>query len=293
MLTDLHTHTSRSDGLLGPGALVAAAHAAGLKALALTDHDSVAGIAEAAAEAARLGMTLVPGVELSFRDVDAASGRTAEHHMLGLFVAPAAPGLLAYLHGLQQERRSMADATLARLRQLGLPVSAARVAELAAGAVVTRPHIARAMVEAGYVATVGEAFERFLGSGRPAAVERPGPGAAATIAAIRGAGGVASLAHPVFGQEADWAERLATLPGLLDRLVQSGLAAVECRYPDATPAIAEQLAAWAGERGLIRTGGSDYHGPDRAPYAELGHSAVGTEVVSQLSAISCQLSAAS
>lgn len=284
MVADLHAHTKRSDGLLEPAELVAAAQAKGLHALAITDHDSVAGIEAARAAAAERGVELVAGVELSIRDVDPTSGHTTDHHLLGWFVDPSATALLSFLDRLQEERRSTARLTLALLDQMGLPVDPARVAQLAAGAVVTRPHIARALVEAGHVTSEREAFERFLGSGRPAALERPSPSATDAIGAIRGAGGVAGLAHPVFSQDPGWRERLVTLPAQLDRMAAAGLRAVECAYPDATPAIAEQLTAWARERGLVRTGGSDYHGPGCAPYVELGHSAVTQAVVEALRA---------
>jgi 3',5'-nucleoside bisphosphate phosphatase len=284
-VADLHTHSTRSDGALDPAALVEAARAAGVTILALTDHDSVAGIAEAsAAAAAAARVELVPGVELSFRDAHPAAGLAADHHLLGLFVDPLAPGLLAFLEALQEGRREMARETVAALGRLGLPISWERVQALAAGATVTRPHIARALVEAGHVASEREAFERLLGNGKPAAVERPAPSPAAAIAAVRAAGGVASLAHPVFAHDADAADRLAALPAQLDRLVADGLAAVECSYPDATPALGGQLRAWARERDLAVSGGSDYHGPGRAPYMGLGHSAVDEAAVAALRA---------
>jgi predicted metal-dependent phosphoesterase TrpH len=281
---DLHTHSNRSDGLLAPAELARQARAAGVECLALTDHDSVAGVAAAAAAGQALGVQVIPGVELSARDVDPHTGERSEDHLLGFFVDPSAPSLLGYLAGLQEARVAMAHETLAALARLGVPVDPARVAQLAEGAVITRPHIARALVEAGHVASEREAFDRFLGTGRPAAPERPAPGPATAIAVVRTAGGAAGLAHPVFAREPDWAERLARLPARLERLRAEGLMAVECFYPDATPAITDQLLAWTRERGLIATGGSDYHGPGKAPCAPLGHCAVGGEVVEALRA---------
>ena len=274
MRADLHTHSTRSDGVLAPAELVRLAHLAGLDCLALTDHDSVAGVGEAQLAAAELGLDLLPGVELSVRDND-----SSEEHLLGFLIDTAARALLAYLEALQETRRAMAERTLAALERLGAPVSRERVAELAEGAVVTRPHIARALVEAGHVASEQEAFDRYLATGRPAAPQRPSPDPATAIATIRAAGGVAGLAHPVFCQEPSWPERLASLPGRLDRLRDAGLQAVECFYPDATPAVSEQLVAWARERGLIATGGTDYHGPGKAPFAPLGQVVVGADVV--------------
>jgi predicted metal-dependent phosphoesterase TrpH len=168
----------------------------------------------------------------------------------------------------------MAEETITLLDRLGVPVDPARVSELAAGAVVTRPHIARAMVEAGHVASDSEAFDRFLGNGRPAAPERPAPDPATAIATVHAAGGVVGLAHPVFSQDAGWPVQLAHIPTLLDQMVEHGLAAVECYYPDATPAITGQLVEWTRQWGLVATGGSDYHGPGKAPFAEIGANAV-------------------
>ena len=274
MRADLHTHSTRSDGMLAPAELMRQAQLAGLDCLALTDHDSVAGVEEARLAAAELGLQLLAGVELSVRDRD---GR--DEHLLGFLVDTAAPPLLAYLEQLQATRRTMAEQTLETLERLGAPVSRERVAELAEGAVVTRPHIARALVEAGHVASEQEAFDRYLGAGRLAAPERSSPEPATAIATVRAAGGVAALAHPVFCQEPSWPERLPSLPGRLDRLRDAGLQAIECFYPDALPAVSEQLAAWARERGLIATGGTDYHGPGKAPFAPLGQVVVDAQVV--------------
>lgn len=274
---DLHTHSARSDGLLEPDELVRQAAAAGLACLALTDHDSLAGIDAASAAARQTGVRLIAGVELSVRDA-----QRQDEHLLGLCIDPTSPALLEYLQALQAARREMAEQTLDLLRQLGLPLSAERVAELAAGAVITRPHIARAMVEAGYVEDERAAFNRYLGSGRPAAPERPAPEPSVAIAVIRQARGVAALAHPVFPQDANAAERRASLPRRLDSLVEAGLQAVECFYPDAPAELREELAQLAERRGLIATGGTDYHGPGKAPSAPLGQVSVDGAVVDRL-----------
>jgi 3',5'-nucleoside bisphosphate phosphatase len=284
MAADLHTHTNRSDGLLAPAELARAAGRAGLRAIALTDHDSVAGVDEARATAEQVGLELVPGVELSIRERDPETGEVVDNHLLGLFIEPAAAEFVAFLDRLQEGRRAMARDVLASLEQLGVRLDPGRVEALAAGAAVTRPHIARAMVEAGYVASEREAFERYLGNGKLAAPERPVPTPAEAIAVVRAAGGVAALAHPVFARDAGSAERLATVPRQLVRLRALGLAGVECFYPDATPEVTARLEAWARERGLIATGGSDYHGPGKAPYAPLGQAAVDDAVLDLLRA---------
>ncbi len=279
---DLHVHTNRSDGTLSPTELVEMAQAIGLSCLAVADHDSLAGVAEATAAGARLGVAVIPSVELSVRDPDPATGRGGDDHLLGFFVDPSAPTLASYLAELQETRLAMARETIQRLKDLGVPVDPDRVAELATGAVVTRPHIARALVEAGHVASEREAFDRFLGTGRPAAAERPSPTAATAIEIVRSAGGTVALAHPVFAQDPEWAEKLERVPGRLDDLAARGLAAVECSYPDATPAIAERLLAWTLERRLLPIGGSDYHGPGKAPYVSLGHVTVDRATVDRL-----------
>jgi predicted metal-dependent phosphoesterase TrpH len=277
MAADLHTHSTRSDGVLAPAELIRQAHAAGLAALALTDHDTLAGIDEARVAAATFGIRLLPGVELSVRDSE-----RIEDHLLGLFVDPGSAELQAFLSELQAQRESMAQRTIDALAQLGVPVDLQRVHELARGAVVTRPHIARAMVEAGHVASEQEAFERFLGSGKPAAPPRPAPDPATAIRLVREAGGVSSLAHPVFPQDAEAAERLAGLPKRLDALVSAGLQGMECYYPDATPEVTKRLLGLARERNLVVTGGSDFHGPGKAPNAPLGQHAVDERVLRDL-----------
>jgi predicted metal-dependent phosphoesterase TrpH len=277
---DLHTHSSRSDGVLAPAELVRLAREVGLDALALTDHDSLTGLDEARQAGLELGVEVIAGVELSVRNGG------SDEHLLGLFVDPSARELVAYLDELQATRQRMAQDTLAALARLGLLVDPARVAELARGAVVTRPHIARALVEAGHVASEQEAFDRYLGSGKPAAVPRPNPDPIRAIQLVRAAGGVAALAHPVFGQEASWQARLASTPERLDRLQAAGLQAVECVYPDATPEISERLVEWTRERGLLVTGGTDYHGPGKAPFAALGTFSVDQDVLAALRTLS-------
>ena len=172
-----------------------------------------------------------------------------------------------------------------RLGRLGAPVTWEMVQRITGESVPGRPHIARAMVEAGHVASEQEAFDRYLGSGRPAASPRPSPDPATAIRSIRAARGVAGLAHPVFSQDPNWSERLAQLPARLDRLCELGLQAIECHYPDATPAITQQLITWATARHLVVTGGSDYHGPAKAPFAPLGQPSVGVEAIEALRAL--------
>ncbi len=284
MRADLHVHTNRSDGVFSPSDLVLLAHEASLDCLAVADHDSLAGVEEAQTAGARFGVQVIPSVELSVRDLDTQTGRWSDNHLLAFFVDRHSPVLNDYLGVLQEARVAMARETIERLVQLGAAVDPRRVEELAAGAVVTRPHIARALVEAGHVTSEQEAFERYLGNGRPASPERPAPTAAQAMEVATAAGGVVVLAHPVFPRDAYWAERLVDVPRTLDRLVEVGLVGVECFYPDATPDITRQLVQWSHERGLIPTGGTDYHGPGKAPYAPLGQVFVDGQVVDRLRA---------
>jgi predicted metal-dependent phosphoesterase TrpH len=256
------------------------AQTVGLQCIALTDHDSLAGIEEAKTAAGELGIALIAGVELSVRDAEGL-----EDHLLGFFVDPEAASLQAYLSELQQQRLQMAEQTIQALERLGLAVSRERVNELAKGAVVTRPHIARAMVEAGHVQSETEAFDKYLGSGKPAAPPRPSPTPATAIAAIKQAGGVASLAHPVFSQNSDAAERLQNLRPRVEAMVQAGLQAMECHYPDSTAEITAELLNLAERCSLIATGGSDFHGSGKAPFAPLGTDAVDGDVVERLRAL--------
>jgi 3',5'-nucleoside bisphosphate phosphatase len=279
MAADLHTHSSRSDGVFAPAELIHQAEQAGLDCLALTDHDSLAGVDEARAAASERSVQLIAGVELSVRDAEGI-----EDHLLGLFVDPANTTLNSFLGKLQADRENMANQTMDALDRLGLSINRQRVHELARGAVITRPHIARAMVEAGLVKSDQEAFQLYLGSGKPAAPPRPSPDPATAIGIVREAGGVVSLAHPVFAQDNDAAARLNSLPTRLEMMIQAGLKAMECFYPDATPEVTERLIALARERNLIVTGGSDYHGPGKAPFAPLGQHSVNAEVLEQLAA---------
>lgn len=242
---DLHTHSLRSDGTLAPAAVVDLAARAGLAGLALTDHDTTAGWVEAAAACAARGLTFVPGIELS------AEARGHSVHLLGYWVDAGDPDLVAECERLRGERDVRATAMLSRLRALGVEVSAERVRAIAGGAPVGRPHIAAAMVEAGTVAGIDEAFDRYLADGRPAFQPKQALDAADAVGLLRAAGGVAVLAHPGCSGIA---------PALFDRLADAGLAGVECDHPGHEPALAERWRRETLRRGLVVTGASDFHG---------------------------------
>lgn len=253
MRADLHTHTRASDGTLSPRELVREARAVGLQVLAVTDHDTVDGIAEAAEEAERLGIELVPGVELS-TDVPGS-----EVHILGYFVDWRSEPFGTFLRRLRDGRLARAHEMVRRLNQLGVPLTFEEVVQQADGA-VGRPHVARALVAAGYVASFEEAFSRYLARGRPAYVERERFTPEEAVEAILRAGGVPVFAHPLWGGERD---RVA---GLVER----GLVGIEAYYPEHSPQDVRRFLQWAEEFGLVATGGSDYHGPGPASRAPLG-----------------------
>ena len=275
-LVDLHTHSRHSDGLQTPTALVEEAAGRGLRVLGLTDHDTVGGLAEATVAAARCGIEVVPGVELSTGGL----GSTPEIHLLGYFVDPTRPALLAGLAVYAQDREERLERIVARLARLGLRIAAERVRDLAGPGTIGRPHVAQALVEAGYVADRREAFDRYLADGRPGFVPRPKVEPAAAIALIREAGGVPVLAHP-FGS--------GELESTLSRLVPAGLAGLEVHYGDYDEAARRLLADAAARWGLIATGGSDYHGPGVRAGRVLGQPPVPVAAVERLRAAAAGL----
>jgi predicted metal-dependent phosphoesterase TrpH len=257
---DLHTHTSRSDGLLEPAALVAAAAAAGVRLLAITDHDSLAGVRDVlAAGAVPAGLELIPGIELNAITVDRPDLRESEVHVLGLGVDPDDEALEATL-GLQRaRRRTRFERMVRRLRDIARPIDDALEALPATGDddALGRPRLARAMIAKGYVTSVEEAFSVYLSRGQPAYVAREGLGPIEAIRAIRAAGGLAALAH--FSEAP---ERLDVIHELRD----AGLRGLEVYYRTFDAITVEAVGRVAAEASLVATGGSDYHG-DLESYA--------------------------
>lgn len=266
---DLHTHSTASDGMLAPARLVALAVERGLRVLALTDHDTVAGVAEASAAAEAAGIRFIPGVELSTH-VEAG-----EVHMLGYFIDPTNRTLLDALARFREAREGRAEAIVARLCAAGAPIRLERVLEFAAGGSIGRPHVARALVEAGHATSIGDAFDRWLVRGRPGYVERFKLTPADAVRLIREVRGVPVLAHP---HSAD------NLPGLLPELLDAGLAGLECYYGDYDDHRRAEYLALARRHNLVPTGGTDFHGFGVAHRRPLGGTYVPPECVAALEA---------
>jgi hypothetical protein len=277
---DLHTHSSYSDGVLTPTALVAEAARCGLRVLGLTDHDTVGGLAEAHAAATAIGVDLVPGVELSTGGGIINGQAWPEIHLLGYYIEPTEPNLLAGLATYARARLERLARMSDRLTSLGLAIDPDHVRRLAGPGTVGRPHIARALVEQGYVLTMAEAFDRYLSIGRPGFVPRPRVDPADGIALIRGAGGVAVLAHP-----------LATgdIEAVVARLAPGGLSGIEVDYGEYDLPTRERLRTVAERWHLIATGGSDYHGPGFRAGRELGVTSVPEAAVRRLRAAAGRL----
>ncbi len=260
---DLHVHTTASDGQCTPEQVVEMARSLALRAIAITDHETTLGAWPAQRAAQGTELCVVPGVEIS---VESPLG---EVHMLGYFVECDADGLESRLKKLREGRLERARRMLDRLAALGMPLSWERVRELAAGESVGRPHVARAMVEKGYVSTADEAFALYIGSNRPAYVARMRVTPAEAIALIRLAHGVPVLAHPL---------RVADIVPVLAR---AGLQGLETTYPGYTVEEVRYLQETARKHGLVATGGSDYHGPQVMP-VEMGAATVPFEAVEEL-----------
>jgi 3',5'-nucleoside bisphosphate phosphatase len=257
---DLHTHTKRSDGVLEPAELLAAAAGAGVRLLAITDHDTLSAYRELRPAGARpAGMDLLPGVEINAVVPPSRGLWESELHVLGFGMDPDDAVFEAALAAQRQERRNRFERILARLRELDLAVDD-EVAVLAPGAddALGRPTVARALVARGHAASVEDAFQRLLGRGLPAYVPRGGLDPAGAIRAIRAAGGLPVLAH--FREAGDRISVLRELIGL-------GLGGLEVYYRSWDQPTVDSVAAVAGKLRLMATGGTDYHG-DLGLYAE-------------------------
>jgi len=265
-LIDLHVHTTASDGTRTPEQTVERAAELCVGVLGICDHDTVSGLPEAKEAAARLGVELVSAVEIN------CDHGEEEVHLLGYFVDEKSPTLTKALERLRRGRMERLEKILGRLREIGRPVALETVMHFARGEAVGRPHIAQALVEAGHVKSVFEAFDRFLARGGAAYVPRICFTPAEAIAAISSAGGIPILAHP--GKLRD--------EGLLNELVEQGLEGIEVYYPDHAPEQVRRLKRMAVELGLLMSGGTDSHGPEWPKFVEIGSVHVPTEVWEKL-----------
>jgi predicted metal-dependent phosphoesterase TrpH len=248
---DLHAHTTASDGRLSPFELVDLALAKGLTLLAVTDHDSTDGVAPALVHASGTSLEIWPGVELS-TDIE-----RGEVHMLGYFVDPTDREFEKMLFRLRDSRIGRAQRMVEKLNEQGMAISFARVKEIAGDGAIGRPHVAQALVEAGYVANSKDAFDRFLGRTGPAYAERFKLIPTDAIKLIAQAAGMAVLAHPMYISR----EPGFNLRPFVEELVGAGLVGIECYYADASPEVVRDLERVAEEFELIPTGGTDFHGP--------------------------------
>jgi predicted metal-dependent phosphoesterase TrpH len=254
---DLHLHSTASDGSDAPAVVVRRAAAAGYAAIALADHDTMDGVPEAAAEAARLGIEFIPAVEYSTIDVG-----EREIHMLGYGLDAEDPTLRAQLRRLSAGRFDRARLMVERLNAHGVTISWARVQEIAGDDNVGRPHVARAMQEAGYIGEIREAFtEEYIADGGRCYVDRVRITPEESIAQIRAAGGVAVLAHPGrFRSDDDTID-----DDIIERYIDAGLEGIEVFYSRHTQAMAAHYMTLASRFGLVMTGGSDDHGTNGEP----------------------------
>ena len=249
MPVDLHTHSRHSDGSDTAEEVVRAAAHAGLAAVALTDHDTLSGVAEARAEADRVGIGFVPGTELS---VEWATGAM---HLLVYYLEPGPGPLQDELAALRSGRTARNREITAALRSLGMAITDEEVAAEAGSGVVGRPHIAAVLVAKGHVDTISSAFDRFLGAGRPAYRPRPRLTAERAIRLARDSGAVPVVAHPhtLAVSAADYADAFRDLTAV-------GLGGIEAHYAEYPPDLRRHLADLADELGIVATGGSDAHG---------------------------------
>lgn len=268
---DMHTHSTASDGSMEPAALVRYAHRLGLAAIALTDHDTVSGVGQALEEGKRLGMEVIPGVEISVslsswglpsvtcphaqRGRNHTEASEPEMHLLGYFFSGSYELISKTLEELRQKREQRNPKIIAKLNELGFDITLEEVTRKAAGGIVGRPHIARVMMEKGYISSIAEGFDRYLAAGRPAYFKKDKLSPEEGLAEIIKAGGVPALAHPIY-----LGLRGRQLGMVLERLKKAGLKGIEAIYTENTPEQTKELLELAREYGLKVTGGSDFHG---------------------------------
>ncbi len=262
---DLHTHTTFSDGSLSPEELLRIAEQIGLRAIAITDHDTIDAIKPATYLSGKYHIEIIPAIELG------TQVGSVELHFLGYFIDIESKALIHYLNHIKTTRKNRAAAILKKLRRFGLHLKLDDVLKKAGQGSVGRPHIAAAMVERGLVSTFQEAFDLWIGDGRPAHVNKGNYHPEELISLIHQAGGIAVLAHP--------GNRLSMK--LLQRFIKAGLDGIEVIHPSHDDPTRKSLQTLAREYGLLMTGGSDFHG-FRSHTNVFGHYVIPYQVVEQL-----------
>ena len=274
MRIDLHAHSTASDGTDTPAELVATAASAGLDVVAITDHDTTAGWVEAV-QALPPGLRLVRGAEFSCAGPDGLGGQLSLH-LLGYLFDPRSEGVAAEQRRLADERQRRLRRMAARMAADGYPVDPDELfAGLPADAPVGRPHLARALMRAGVVGSVDEAFRRFLGTGRPYYVPRVDTDVVTAVRMVIDAGGVAVFAHPFARSRGP-----VVTPEVIAELAGHGLAGIEVDHPDHDEVTRAELRGLAGDLGLVVTGSSDYHGTNKSVH--LGQETTTPEACEQL-----------
>jgi predicted metal-dependent phosphoesterase TrpH len=250
---DLHLHTTASDGVMTPSEIVNYAKNKGLVAIAITDHDTIEGLEEGLLEGERIGVEVIPGIEIS------AEHSPGSMHLLGFFIDIHHPLLKERLGYLQTARAERNPRMVEKLNKLGIDITFDEVLKASGGGQVGRPHFAQVLIEKGYVRSFQEAFDRFLKKGASAYVEKMRFSAEESIHFINEANGVAVLAHPNTLQLNGYSE----LENLLLRLVKKGLRGIEAYYPEHSALEVAQYKTLAEKHGLLITGGTDYHGIEK------------------------------
>lgn len=263
---DLHCHTTSSDGLFTPRELVQAASKLGLKAVGITDHDTISGWSEALDAGEKYGVEIVRGVELN------TEWQGIEVHILGYEMAPESSQFQEKLQELRDDRGKRILKILARLHDLNIEITAEEIKTVTHGESIGRPHVAQVLMQRGYVNTIKEAFDTYIGAGAPAYVPRLKLTPEEGIKLIRVAGGVAVLAHPGIHQ----------LGHLFLPWIKAGLQGIEVSHSEHTPEDERHYRALANRYHLIKTGGSDFHGEQRKPGVKLGGWGVPYEAVEQI-----------
>jgi predicted metal-dependent phosphoesterase TrpH len=267
-LVDLHIHSTASDGRLTPEEVVSKAATLGLKVISLTDHDSIEGIKPALETVKKYpGLTLIPGVEISTELSD------GEAHILGYFIDYTDPDFEKELEKFRDSRTGRGRKMVDKLAALGIDISWPRVQEIAGDGAIGRPHIARAMMEKGYVKTFEEAFDKYIDHGGPAYVEREKMTPQEAVALIVRAKGLPVLAHPFTVKDPE---------AMVKQLLPAGLVGIETYYKDNTPEQTENTLRLAEKYGLIATGGTDYHALNNAGEVMMGGVEVPMEAAEKL-----------